>query len=224
MSQKDVFLATEGDQYHRRNKDKFSRPGSKADQDRVVAAVAALAVKPDAVLEIGSGHGWRLEQLRTAYGATCDGIDPSAQAVADGTAAYPHVRLQVGTADRLLFPDCSFDLVVFGFCLYLCDRQDLFTIAAEADRVLRDGGHLVIEDFHPPFPYRNPYGHSADTTTYKMDYPRLFTGNPAYTLLSQTIFDHDGAASIADRDKRVAVTVLVKDMTRAYPPNPFTTA
>lgn len=222
MRQKEIFLASEGDRYHQRNKDRFTRAGSKADGDRVLAAIDALNLQPAAILEIGCGHGWRLERLRVHYGASCAGIDPSAEAIADGAVAFPIISLRQGTADALPFDDDAFDVVIFGFCLYLCDREHLFRIAAEGDRILRDRGHLVIEDFHPPFPYATRYRHHPDVTTYKMNYAALFSWNPAYTLVSQVIFDHDGAVNPDDPDRRVSVSVLVKNRRHAYPNHPFT--
>ena len=68
----------------------------------------------------------------------CYGIEPSFKAVE--TACTSGVNAVQGTADRLPYRDGLFDVVVFGFCLYLCDREDLFRIASEADRVLNDQG------------------------------------------------------------------------------------
>lgn len=36
------------------------------------------------------------------------------------------------------------DLIIFGFCLYLCDPQDLFRIAAGSDALLADRGLMTI--------------------------------------------------------------------------------
>jgi ubiquinone/menaquinone biosynthesis C-methylase UbiE len=224
MTQKEVFIASEGDEYYRRNKEKLTVAGPKAANDRVLAAIRALKLAPRAILEIGCANGWRLELLRTTCHASCAGIDPSAEGVADGRAAFPGISLHQGTADALPFDANAFDLVIFGFCLYLCDREHLFRIAAEADRVLNDGGHVAIEDFHSPFPYATPYSHDARITTYKMNYAALFSWNPAYTLVSQTIFDHDGRPEVTEPDHRVSVSVLFKDAQNAFPRNPFTTA
>ena len=62
------------------------------------------------------------------------------------------VQVVQGAADQLYFESQTFDFVVFGFCLYLCDRDDLFEIAKEAHRVLKPTGWLVIHDFfaEPP--------------------------------------------------------------------------
>jgi ubiquinone/menaquinone biosynthesis C-methylase UbiE len=223
MSQKDQFLASEGDQYHRRNRHKLTLTGAKAANDRVVGSVEALRLEPRSILEIGCANGWRLARLKAIYDATCVGIDPSAEAIAEGSTTFPGLALQQGTAESLAFAAQAFDLVIFGFCLYLCDRDHLFRIAAEADRVLQEEGHLVIEDFHPPFPYANPYAHRPGMWTYKMNYAALFSWNPSYTLVSQLIFDHQGRSDVTDPDSRVSVSVLVKNTQHAYPHHPFTT-
>lgn len=63
-----------------------------------------------------------------------------------GLKSYPKLNLSVGTADGL--PDIKpVDLIIFGFCLYLCDPQDLFTIAANSDRLLVDKGVMAVYDF-----------------------------------------------------------------------------
>lgn len=115
---------------------------------------------PESVLEIGCGNGWRLHVLAREYHAKCFGIDPSERAVKDGMSLFPDLLLSQATADAVPHADQFFDLVIFGFCLYLCDRKDLFKIACEVDRVLKDFGKLMILDFYPPFPYRNAYAHS----------------------------------------------------------------
>jgi ubiquinone/menaquinone biosynthesis C-methylase UbiE len=150
------------------------------------------------------------------YGARVVGIDPSDGAIADGRARFPHIAFARGTADALPFPACSFDFVCFGFCLYLCDRSDLFRIVAEADRVLTDGGHLVIYDFYVRSPYRRVYHHDRRMFSYKMDYTRLFLANPAYRLLTLYAFGTDGGCA-RDEDDTVAVGVLRKHLESAFP-------
>jgi ubiquinone/menaquinone biosynthesis C-methylase UbiE len=61
------------------------------------------------------------------------GIDPSQNVIEE--ANKNGITAKVGTADLLDFNDDKFDIVIFGFYLYLCDRKDLFKIASEANRV-----------------------------------------------------------------------------------------
>jgi len=102
---------------------------------------------PKSVLEIGCSNGYRLQKLHKTYSCSCYEIDPSDNAIKDGQKQYPTLNLYKGDATKLPFTDKKFDMVIFGFCLYLCDREDLFKIAYEADRVLKKNGHIVIYDF-----------------------------------------------------------------------------
>jgi ubiquinone/menaquinone biosynthesis C-methylase UbiE len=219
MGQKDVFRDSEGDRYFERNRDRLASLG--VAEDRVLASLRPLALQPRAILEIGCSNGWRLEALRQAYGAVCHGIDPSVRAVESGRAAFPHLTLHVGTADQLPFDAKSFDVVIFGFCLYLCDREDLFRIAAEADRVLREKGHLVVFDFFPPSPYRNPYAHRPGIYSYKMDYTGMFRWNPSYALIAHHLFPAVEGGSLDAPDDRLSVSILRKDSVSAFPDSPY---
>lgn len=221
LSQKEAFLTSEGDKYYHRNRDKLATADQKAAKDRVLAGVRAMNLQPRRILEVGCSNGWRLAALRSTYSAKCYGIDPSAEAINEGKALFPDISLQRGTADSLPFQRDRFDLVIFGFCLYLCDRNDLFKIAYEADRVLRDKGYIAILDFCPAFPYRNDYKHLARISCYKMNHAKMLLWNPAYTVASQLIFSHTESEDISVPDERVSVSILYKDTRYAYPENPF---
>ena len=78
MSQKQAFLTAEGDQYYQRNRDKLTSIDQKAAEDRVLASIRALNLRPRCILEVGCSSGWRLEALRSAYSAMRYGIDPVA--------------------------------------------------------------------------------------------------------------------------------------------------
>src|SRR5207253_396680 len=93
-------------------------------------------------------------------------------------------------AEQLPFDDKKFDIVIFGFCLYLCDREDLFRIASEADRVLKNPGWLLILDFYSPAPLKRDYHHRSGLFSYKMDYRTLFLWNSSYTNFSHKVCHH----------------------------------
>jgi ubiquinone/menaquinone biosynthesis C-methylase UbiE len=150
----------------------------------------------------------------------CVGIDPSRAAIEDGKRSFPTLQLEIGTAERLPHHIQGFDLIIFGFCLYLCDPADHFRIVAEADRALVDGGHLVVYDFDPPAPYRNAYSHADGIYSYKMDYARLFLAHPHYSLRERLTFAHGGEHKILP-DNRLAISWLVKNTRSAWPPNPW---
>jgi ubiquinone/menaquinone biosynthesis C-methylase UbiE len=213
--QKTSFLETEGDGYFIRNASKLVPRGD----DPVVAAILRLGVRATAALEIGAANGHRLFTLRETLGCSGAGIDPSAAAIEAGRSNFPECDLRVGTADALPFADSAFDLVIFGFCLYLVDPSFHFRAVAEADRVLRDGGYLVIVDFLPPVPYANPYAHVPGLSASKHEYARMFTAHPAYSLVQRTMIS--ATAGVPAPDDRVSVDILAKRMDGAFPPNPF---
>lgn len=208
--QKHVFVDVEGDNYWKRNASALAHfhAAALADPSSDPVLRALLTLKPSKVLEIGSANGWRLDVARQTWGAQGTGIEPSAAAVADGS-RFPDITLHIGTAEALPLPDAQFDCVVFGFCLYLCDRADLFRIAAEADRVLIEGGYIVIYDFFPSSVYRNPYSHRVGLFAHKMDHSRMWTWNPAYVLWRHDVTAHPGADP-TDQNERLAITIVRK--------------
>jgi SAM-dependent methyltransferase len=215
--QKDIFRTSEGDAWYRRHREAFTKAAPQ--DDRVILALQAVSLRPRKVLEIGCANGLRLSCIRSLFGAKCHGIDPSALAIKEGRARWREVSLRVGTAEALDFPDEAFDTIIFGFCLYLCDRRDLFRIACEADRCLRDGGTIVLSDFCPPFPYRNRYRSRAGLHSYKMDYSRMFSWNPAYVETYRRVYGHPQAER--GPDYLEAVIMLWKSLAAGQPLEPF---
>ena len=114
-----------------------------------------------------------------------------------------------------------FDIVIFGFCLYLCDRKHLFRIACEADRVLKSNGYLCIIDFYSDVPYKNAYKHFSGVYSYKMDYSLMFKWNPAYSLVATIPSSHSGNFYQKDLDERLALHILYKDTNAWQLQNPF---
>ncbi len=213
MDQKSIFLGGEGDNYFARR----TRTTYRSDVDPVVDMIVESGRSPGRTLEVGCSDSFRLGELRKRFGGVYHGVDPSPQAIASGLEMFPEFDLRVGSADALPWPDASFDTLVFGFCLSLCDRNDLFVIAAEADRVLADGGAVVIHDFHPPYPYRNRYAHTEGVFSYKLDYARLFLWNPAYHLVKMSLVSLEHVRRLEHGDDMTSVQLLIKDMNGAYP-------
>lgn len=214
--QTDTFLKSEGDAWFSRNATVL-----KEDRDDIVLRVLKhLKVAPKRVMEIGAANGYRLAALERLYGAQCAGVEPSAKAVEEGKTRYPSVDLRVGAADSLPFEDGAFDLVIVGFCMYLVDPELHFRTVAEADRVLAEGGQLVIFDFQTPAPYFNDYAHLEGMRAHKMDFSSLFTAHPSYSLVHRELNQADGDTYM-DLDRREGVDVLTKNMSRAFPPNPY---
>lgn len=217
QTQKQLFNEGEADAWFQRNKHAYDRCA----ENTTIKLLRAIELTPSSILEIGCSNGARLQQMRDAFSCDCYGIDPSTQAIEDGRSTYKALHLQTGTADALPFEDNSFDTVIFGFCLYLCDRKDLFKIAFEADRVLKDKGSIIITDFEPPFPYKNPYTHRPGIYSYKQSYSKMFTWCPHYIEVSKTIYGHTGFQQRDIPNERISTVVLRKNMEVAYIESPF---
>jgi ubiquinone/menaquinone biosynthesis C-methylase UbiE len=212
MKQKDTFLQSEGDAWMARNADALSRrslPESDPLLLEILALPAAEIAPGAAILEIGCGEGTRLAWLREKLQLQCSGVEPSAKAVEVGRSRG--IDMRQGTADSLPFADAQFDVVVFGFCLYLCDRADLFRIAAEADRVLKPRGWLLIHDFFAGSPSKRAYHHRSGLFSYKMDYRALFAWNPAYMTYAHKVRHHAELGYTDDPGEWVATSVLRKN-------------
>jgi|SRR5882672_2434361 len=213
MKQSEIFLETEGNSWHERNWNKPREP------DAIVEALMRLEIKPQNILEIGCGSGLRLKELQRLYkGSTVCGVDPSEEALKDWAPKHKGSHKIQGTATSLPGSNGRFDLVIFGFCLYVCDREDLFRIVAESDRVLQDQGYLIVYDFFSEAAHSRAYAHDDRLRSYKMDHARLWLANPSYSLLDHQIHAVPPPPSVLPGDEdRVSVAVLKKDITAGFP-------
>lgn len=214
-SQKKIFLDSEGDAYFERNyKTLVNRQFTPAEP--IIASIIKCqkfiqAETPhiaETLLEVGCGEGGRLKWIEKNLRIKCHGIEPSSKAVA--TAQKKQVSAVRGTAEMLPYKDETFDYLVFGFCLYLCDPSDLFQIAKEANRVLKPCGWIVIHDFFSPAHVEQPYHHRAGIVSSKMDFRKLFEWHPAYTCFSHEVTHHGQNGFTDETGKWVATSILRK--------------
>ena len=212
--QKKTFIEGEANAWFERNSNLDI--SQRIDSDPVLNAIDSLGFLPKKVLEIGCAEGWRLNEINNRYGSDCYGFDPSKKAIEFGIKHYTSINLEVATADKIPHKSSAMDLVVVGFCLYVCDRNELFLIAKEIDRVLCDGGVLVVLDFYSEVPYKNRYIHKKGLYSYKMDYARMFTWNPDYQLLTKNILNHNLIDPVDEKDDRIAISILRKSVGDAY--------
>ncbi len=211
-----AFLLEEGDAWFERNRAVNEAKASHFEYELLSAELKPFEADIHHVLEIGCGDGHKTELLARMFGAHAFGIDPSRKAIDHGmarlrAAQVKDVVLQVGTAARLDWPQDSFDLVFFGFCLYLVGRAELMAAVAEAGRVLRPGGFLVVLDFDPPGRHRREYHHRPGLYSYKQDYPALFTASGQFHLFAKRSFSQGTTHFLRDPDGRVAMSFLYKE-------------
>jgi SAM-dependent methyltransferase len=207
-TQDEIFIASESDQWFERNKHVL---GALDDADVPLRLVELYRLAPASILEIGAANGYRVARLASRTGARGVAIEPSAKAIEDGRARFPQVEFHQGEARELPVRDV-YELVIVNFVLHWIDRKNLLRCVAEIDRVVADGGHLLIGDFHPWHPARNKYHHlpNKDVSTFKQDYAQIFIASECYQPVAM-LTDHDKQldAKVAD-DQRSAVTLLRK--------------
>ena len=181
MSQARIFLNHEGDAWFERNRDQLGAV------DPVTETARQLPINPTSVLEIGCANGWRLAKWRELWGCDIRGLEPSGKAIENALGSGMVIKR--GTAEFLPFIQQQFDVVIFGFCLYLVDPIDYFRVASEADRVLRDRGWLIIHDFPPEAaPYARIYQHAQGVRAYHVDFAEFWLAHPYYQLASRAGF------------------------------------
>ena len=115
------------------------------EQRRATRALLALA-PGERVLDIGSGPGFMAAEMAAEVGpeGSVVGVDPSESMLATARRREAPVEYVAGDALALPFPDESFDAVVATQVYeYVADMPSAL---AEARRVLRPGGRLLILD------------------------------------------------------------------------------
>lgn len=209
--QSQVFLESEGNGWFERNRSALRNAPSHFETDTIKRVLQGHEKGIETILEIGCSNGTKLSDLATHFGATGCGIDPSSAAIEDGKRQHPDLNLSVATASSLPYGDNHFDLVYFGFCLYLVDRRDIMKAVAEADRVLKSGGFLSILDFDPTQRHQRPYHHKPGLFSYKTDHSAFFTGTGHYYLVAKDSFSHGANHFSIDSNERVSVSILFKE-------------
>jgi ubiquinone/menaquinone biosynthesis C-methylase UbiE len=224
-NQTSAFRDGEADLWYARNNTVLNRAGISKEELTFERKELCSTLEPfkqniKRVLEIGCSSGQKLQALSAVLEASGDGIEPSKLAVDEGNRRLKNsnVHLKCGTADQITYGSNSFDLVYFGFCLYLFDRSNLFASLSEADRVLKKGGFLAITDFDPGVKSKRPYIHKAGIFSYKQDYSKFYTESGLYYLVGKKSFSHRQAFFDFDSDERVSLTVLYKEVD-PYPLN-----
>jgi len=185
VRQKKIFLESEGDLYFERNKNFVSK-----NLDYYSKKIFQILRngKNNKILEIGCGKGELLNKLSKKKNYKLYGIDPSSKAIKFNV--NKKLNLKKGTADKLKFKDNFFNVVIFGFCLYLIDKQLLFKVVSEADRILKSKGYIVIYDFFHEKSLTKKYSHNKKIKTHKMDFSKLFLSHPFYNLVFKKIGHH----------------------------------
>jgi SAM-dependent methyltransferase len=222
MQQDRLFLEGEGDQWFDRNAIAIDDKATQFDWPTYLIETIEDKSGIKKIAELGCSNGWRLQQLQDKFPQIeFSGIDPSKAAIEDGQKKYPKINLQRGVLADIPLKE-EFDVVVIFFVLCWVDRYSLAKSIAEIDRLVKDGGLLIIGDFYPDFPYRRKYHHLPEDNvfTYKQNYNAIFESLGTYKEVTKVTSDNDKKQGlniqICKSFNRLSCSVLHKSLASYY--------
>jgi demethylmenaquinone methyltransferase/2-methoxy-6-polyprenyl-1,4-benzoquinol methylase len=114
------------------------------------AAIDAIDARPtDRVLDVATGTGMVAAALHARYGCTVVGLDQSTDMLAVArTRAGVYETVVEGRAEKLPFPDATFDHLTFTYLLRYVD--DPAAVMRELARVVKPGGRVAMVEFGLP--------------------------------------------------------------------------
>ena len=217
MTQDEIFAAFEGDRWFDRNHTALQQYDP--DTDVPLQLLDLYRLRPQRVLEIGAANGFRVATIAKHYGANGVAVEPSADARRDGASRFPHIQFVQGEAHAVPLHE-SFDLIIVNFVLHWVDRIRLLRSVAEIDRLLADGGFLILGDFFPTNQTKVPYHHLTEhiVSTYKQDYAAPFLASGLYHTVGLLTGDHSAKVlrGNVEEHERVGVWLLRKSLTEHY--------
>jgi SAM-dependent methyltransferase len=215
--QDSLFSDYEGDRWFERNCRALNAFDPSADLP--LKLISLYGLTPERVLEIGAANGFRLAAIHKRTSAEAVALEPSAQAVLNGKASFPFITFIRGTASAVPLRD-SFDLVIVNFVFHWIDRRSLLRAVAEVDRLVSDGGYLLIGDFHPANQLQVRYHHlkTEEVFTYKQNYAATFLASGLYhpvSLLTAHHANKELQARVAESE-RIGTWLLRKELQGHY--------
>lgn len=216
-SQSHTFLHGEGDAWFNRNLEQLkSSTTQTVEVDFIINSLVPFRGQFQNILEIGCGSGIKLTKLSESFQADGFGIDASGAAIMEAQRLSDlkdsRLSFEVGLATNLPYENEKFDFILFGFCLYLIPPNETYAAIMEANRVLKNGGFLAIVDFDYGGLKINPYKHAPGLFSFKNSYSQIFMASHYYSLVSKWSFSHTNSHFIQDREERISVEVLFKEV------------
>lgn len=212
--QDDLFKSFEGDKYFQRRKNSNWSDEERIEEDLPLELIKRNNLKIKKVAEVGAYNGFRLAFLAQNYDCKSVAFEPSQKAIEDGKDRYPYITFCCNTASKLDADDASFDMVIVSFVFHWIDRKTLLRSASEIDRILADGGWLIISDCLVEYPQRSRYHHlqKQEVWTYKQSYEDIFIATNCYTLVDSISKEPTGKDTI-----RRNCVLLKKSLLGNYP-------
>jgi SAM-dependent methyltransferase len=217
-SQEQIFATFESNRWFTRNREALGRFDPAADLP--LKLVETYRLRPRSVLEVGAANGVRLAAISQHYNARVVAVEPSVEAILDGQVSFPGVGFVQGQACAIPLQKTSFDLIIVNFVFHWIDRSNLLRSVAEIDRLLVDGGFLIIGDFYPANLTKVRYHHltQPELYTYKQNYAAIFLASGLYHPVG-LITANDCAKAPAGEvpeDDRTGVWLLQKMLKEHY--------
>jgi SAM-dependent methyltransferase len=217
FSQDQIFAAHEGDKWFERNQDALN--GFDSETDLPLKLIELYNLSPRSVLEIGAANGCRLAVISERYKSRAVAVEPSVEAVLAGKARFPRVEFIRAVASAIPLQE-SVDLIIVNFVFHWIDRTNLLRSVAEIDRLLVDGGYLIIGDFCPSNPTKVVYHHLPDQKvyTYKQNYSATFLASGLYHSVCLMTGDHASKVPEGDisENDRISTWLLRKMLNEHY--------
>lgn len=196
--QEDYYLQVEADAYFKRNLPAMAQKGPETSGSRqalsgslrLIELTQRANIKPKSMVDIGGSNGYFTSAFQKSFGCKATLIEPSSKAIDYATKHYPNIKAIRGVASSIPLADNSADAVVVKGVFCWIGREALLKAIAEIDRILVDGGYLLISDFHPDTPRKRVNRHAADADIYcfKTDHSRIFLDSGLYSVVASEVF------------------------------------
>jgi len=206
--QKNLFLKSEADKWYQRNKKILEERTFENDILclKITKLLNSNSKKKISLLEVGCADGTRLNLIKKKYNnIKVEGVEPSKKAINQGKKKFG-IKIHRGTADFLPIKKSSVDILIYGFCLYLCDINDYEDICLNANKVLKKKGTLIIYDFFSTQPIYKIYKHNKNIYSHKRDFRKIFYNFKKY---SNILINYDNS-KIKKKKDLVAISLLKK--------------
>ena len=149
----------------------------------VIKLLKIKKIRTKKLLEIGCSTGFVLKRIKEITNADCYGIDASQNAISEGKKIFNGIKLYSGTLEKSNLKKKKFDLIIFGFFLFLLPPEKILNLFSIVDNMLNNGGKIIIYDFYAKNFNKIKYKHKKGLFSYKWNFKNVFLSLPQYKLV-----------------------------------------